>query len=643
MEDRRGRRVPWLRRDDVLRALVALAAGGALAAAFPPSPQPWLVAPALTALLYVLADAAPRDWWLAGTLAGAVWFHVVPRAVGTHWGLTAAVVMYVALAVALGFVFAAAGFVSRRWGAQHRGFAMAAVWPIAVLGIERVVRAPILLAPAWVEAPRWLAITRSLGAVGFDLLIWTCAAGVVFALRGAPRRGAAVAAGAFLTLFAARGLEGPRVEGTLRVAGLQPNVATRDFERAPWSLYERRRIETRLDAMTEAAIAAGVDLVVWPEGGNELDNGALQRRAAALAALTSNTKTTVLDGSRAVDARGRITNTAATWADGARRTEVVKSNPVPFAESKLLAGTPRVVDVAGVSAGVSICFDAIFSDHVDALVEAGAAVLVATSDDASLADTHIAAWHAALARIRAFEVGRALVFVSNAGPTLATDLAGRRAQGALPLGVRGTMTADVQLTTARAPSRGGRWIAALVPLLLLVGLRRGEVAVRSGAPAAALPLVITALLVAGVAARRADAIPPPRDDLSVLFAQSEQRTCGAAALAFSMTLLGAEVFEGDVLTAKRPSDPRGYSMAELAELAKRFGFEATGWAASLDDLEDLGGAVALALLDVGHFVAVLSVSDDVAVLFDPSLGRTVQLPRAELAALYAGRALVVTP
>lgn len=628
-------------------ALVALGAGGALAWAFPPQPQPWLIVPALAGLLLALSRATPLEWCVAGVLTGASWFHVVPRAVAGHWGAWPALVMYFWLCLALGATLGLAGWLSRRWLLQHRLFAVALIWPAAGLAWEHFGTTPLLLAPACAESPAWLALTPMVGAIGFDAIIWSLA-GCLAALVGAHRRRALlVGALAITALWLARFAPSPPPLGALHVAGLQPDVSTRDFERATWSLFERRRIEHRLDDMTRDAVARGPDLVVWPEGGNELANERLSRRAAILRTLTASTSVTLLAGSRSVGPHGRIANTASTWTQAGLQEVVVKAHPVPFAESMLEAGPPKVVAVGAARVGVSICFDAIFAGHARALAARGAEVIVATSDDASLVDTRLAAWHAAFARVRAIEVRRPLVFVSNAGPSFASDAQGRLI-AQVPLGARGILTATVE----RVASESGAAAAPLAFFLLMIALvnrRRAPapVPIRARTAAWAALIAVVVLFTAGgagvIASRSTAASAPPRDDLSGLFKQRHQRSCGAAALAFALTYLGDELFEGDVLDAGAPIDPAGYSMAELARFATTRGFAATGWAAPLDALEHLGGGVALALFDVGHFVAVLSVSDAHVLLFDPALGQTVQVPRAEFESLYSGRALFVVP
>lgn len=624
------------------RAAIFVLTGFVLALCAPPAPLPWPIPFAIAGTAWALADRGPRDWFVAGTTIGAIWFHIVPRAVAPEWGVGAALGMYVIVAATPGVVFLVAGWISRSWRTASRVFALVGVWPLASLILDAAALTPLTFAPAWIEAPQWLAVTRIVGVPGFDALVLLLAGGLALTVRGSVRGGLGISGLALALLFGARVAPASNRTGSLRVAGIQPDVATRDFARAAWSLYERHRIVDRLDAMTEAALE-DADLVVWPEGGNELANPSLPRRVARLERMTATSPATILTGSRMVDVRGRIANTASTWSAGRLRETVVKARPVPFAEGRLEPGRPKTVRVADTDVGVSICFDAIFSTHVRALVDAGAEVLVATSDDASLADTRIAHWHSAYARLRAIEAGRALVFVSNAGPTFAIDPLGHRLDSELSVGTRGTFRASVPIVGARTLAHHLALPFALVAFLAaIVGVRR-PTRVRATMPATVVAACAVAVAIAGRASATTDSVPAPRDDLSPLFAQTAQKTCGAAALAFSLTFLGDEVFEADVVRDHPPAGADGYSMQELQSFARTRGFAASGWEASTEALEKLGGGIAIARLDIGHFVAVLGVHEESVVLFDPALGQTLTIDRSEFDSLYSGRVLFVTP
>lgn len=604
----------------------------------------WCAVPTLGLLMATLARAHAATWGSSGAVLAAVWYHAVPGAVGPEWGTAAALATFLWPCAGLGLLFFVAGFVSRGWPVRHRVFALCMVWPAATTIIEGVTWTPLMLAPSWAMTPSWLGITRILGTSGFDGLILTLAGALALILDRHFRPGLAVASLVLVVLTLGRYAPVPPAVGHLRVVGLQPNVATRDFERAVWSLYERRSIEQRLDAMTEAAVRQGADLVVWPEGGNELSNLGLPRRIRALNTLTASSATTLLIGSREVDTDGRISNTASTWTRRGVGQSVTKAHPVPFAEAKLQAGAPGVVQVGQSWAGVAICFDALFAHHFRALVSGGAEYVVVVSDDASLADPRMAVWHEAYARVRATAVARPLVFVSNAGPTTAADARGQGLAPPVPLNGRGTLTVDLPRVsgTVAAYYLTYPWAGLLLLAAALGGRRGRDRRWRFDLGPGLIAVVVIGLLTAsGLCSDRNSAAP--RDDLAPLFRQRGQRDCGAAALAFALTFLGDEVYEGQLTEQAPHQHPGGYSMAELVQLAHARGFTASGWVSSLDRLAHLGGGVAILHLSVGHFVTVLGLLDDTVILFDPALGRTVEVPRQELEPLYSGRALLLTP
>lgn len=633
----------------VKRAAVSVAVGWVLAWAFAHHAQPWVIVPAVAVVLATLTRATPLQWGEAGVLVGAGWFYLIPESVAGHWGGVPALVMYSWVCLALGLIFFFAGWVSRRWPLGRRAYALALIWPACSLAIEAGAMTPFLLAPAWAEHFQWLQCTRWVGAVGFDAFILLIAGALAaWATDGRKARHLSAATLVLTLLFCARYAPGPELGDAVTVAGLQPNVQPREFERATRSIFERRRIEKRLDAMTHAAIDGRPDLVVWPEGGNELANEQLPRRIRALQALSSSTTVAILTGSRAVGPRGQISNTAALWAQGRPTAIVHKANPVPFAEAKLTAGRPRSVSVGTARAGISICFDALFSGHAHSLVQAGAELLLVTSDDASLLSASLPVWHAAYARVRAIEVGRPLVFVSNAGPSFATQADGRLV-AAMPQNVRGTLHATVRRASGLGSHWARRWLLAALLMGIALSIRGSAPTPRASQRAWLVstlgPCVLVAILgaVGVVRSQNAASSPPPRDDISALFRQQEQQSCGAAALAFALTYLGAEVYEEAILAKTPRVDPNGYSMQELARIATDRGFMASGWAAHLADMKQLGGGVAIALLEVGHFVVVLSVTDTGVLLFDPALAQTVEVPVDVLDGLYSGRALFLVP
>ena len=128
-------------------------------------------------------------------------------------------------------------------------------------------------------------------------------------------------------------------------------------------------------------------------------------------------------------------------------------------------------------------------------------------------------------------------------------------------------------------------------------------------------------------------------------------SCGAASLA---TLLryyyGHAVDEADVLRQIAAAGPATF--ASLAEAAGHFGYEARGYALSLDALRRIALPV-IVFLYVGeddHFSVLRSIDSEHVELADPSLGNRIyaipdflRLWTTRPSRDYPGRALIVLP
>ena len=222
-----------------------------------------------------------------------------------------------------------------------------------------------------------------------------------------------------------------------------------------------------------------------------------------------------------------------------------------------------------------------------------------------------------------------------------------------------------------ASLRGGRWVLpAFLGLALTIGLRgrlppsgaaRARTRNHKGRSAlgalACAPLVVTlgGSLCLGVAGRAHGLSAPgvveearlryigagAADGLAAAFRQRDDRTCGAAAIAYLLTRLRDRVFEGDVLAALRPDSDEGFSFAELRAFADLRGFDARGFQGALGDLPREGRPPVLAHMRAGHYVVVHSISTASATFFDPALGATVRSTRESFESAWSGLYLEV--
>lgn len=291
-------------------------------------------------------------------------------------------------------------------------------------------------------------------------------------------------------------VEPPPVVGTIEVLAVQGNDGTssgsaRDVDRA---------IATALaDATTAAVAAQGLpDLVVWPENGLDRDpfaSGDLTDvlRAAAAGLDGRLVVGTNLDG----DVEGTWTNSALViGADGTPLDRVDKQVPVPFGEYVPLRGLlgdlpplrqiprdavpgdgPSTLDVAGTRIGVLICFETMFPRIAAGAVQDGAALLVASTNDASFGRTAAPAQHLAQSRLRAVETGRAVVHAALSGRS-ALVLPDGTVEGTGPLFEVAALRYEAPLVEGTTPALVVAPVLRVVVLALAAGAAVGGVVLR---------------------------------------------------------------------------------------------------------------------------------------------------------------------
>jgi len=484
--------------------VAALLSGAVLAVASLPAPCGPLVFVGFVPLLRSLLRArslplAFRD----GCLAGALFFGI-----GYGWVFQAELGSGLALAVA--FVLALS-LLSACFGA----FALAVAWlarrspPLALLaapglwvGIEFARSQEWLLAVPWNHLGYALADQPSLvqGAslVGlYGLSAWIVAVNAALVL--APRLSVPLRSGLALLLATPLALAHPAfapdaAEEALVVAAVQPAIEERERHIAERLQPNLRRL---LD-LTASALAAPVDLVVWPESAWERALGTAGD--AFLAAIAHDLDTPLVTGAWRMPAAGQSSwrNTAVlATRDG--RTPVVaeKVHPVPVYErapdgpaARLLAraglwsgqfgrgeaGAPLVLPRAGAAPapiGVLVCVDASHPELARALRLAGARLLVTIANEAG-SGAWSAALNARVARLRAIENRMPVVRVANTGPTLWIDARGR-VVAALPAGEPASAAHALSLAGAAPPYAGigdGAVVAACFATALAIAAAR---------------------------------------------------------------------------------------------------------------------------------------------------------------------------
>jgi hypothetical protein len=343
------------------------------------------------------------------------------------------------------------------------------------------------------------------------------------------------------------------------------------------------------------------------------------------------------------------------------RGSVRKTNLVPLVESALQPGTADVISSVQARAAVGLCYDSMFGRQFRKQLQRGASLFVVTTDDASLGTT-LGEWHAAYSLLRAVEADRSLIFVSNQGPSRAFDIDSAASTQLMLRGEQGVAAASVHLNDRLSPATSGaRHLVPAVALLFVIGLllsardrRRIRFANRYGwrAPlACAVVLVPVSLLAEIVGSARSGHVsvddvlretqarltgPPAADSIGPLFRQTAENTCGAAATAFALYVLGDDIFEHDIVQAQPASAAEGYSLGELERIAETRGFRANGYAGNIESLSGLREDVAVIHTRSGHFLAVWKPHRGWFHVFDPAAGKVLLVPGQRIVESWTG-------
>jgi len=286
------------------------------------------------------------------------------------------------------------------------------------------------------------------------------------------------------------------VTGTISVAAVQG-----DSDSGLFAEYERGQIlQDHFDA-TRPLFDQGLDLdvIVWPENGSDLDPLRSTYAASVLDVVGDRLDAPVVVGTITVDG-DEVFNSVLVWQSGVGAVDQYdKVHPVPFAEylpareffyplaPQLFDLVPRdysfgqrdtVVDLDGVIAGISICYDIVDDDLLARQIDEGAQVLLAPTNNADFGVSDQSVQQLAIARLRAIESGRSLVNASTVGAS-AIVLPDGSTLDSLPLFQAGTMVQQVPLsdtiTPAHALGRTLEWVIVLFALttIALAGLLIG--------------------------------------------------------------------------------------------------------------------------------------------------------------------------
>lgn len=407
-------------------------------------PVPWLALALFEAAMFALGSVA-----LALTYRWVA--RVVTTTAGRVWGLPAVV---------------AAIWTGREW--------FSGSWPYGGFAWGRV-------GLSQSESP-FAHLAAYVGVLGLSFVVVYCVAVVVSLglVSGVRLRMRVATAGLLVAAVLAVPAWPTATDGTIRIEAVQGNGPAGYFDRAqPGDVLRSQVAATDVDAR-------GVDLVVWPEASAEYDPRAAPVIANDLNQVVRGVGAPIVAGAITQTPSGVLHNTSFVWTADGWQSSYDKVRPVPFGEyvpdrwffSKLAPsligllqrdytpGTkPNVLSVAGVKAGIAICFDIVDDGLTADMARGGAQVILAQTNNADFSGTDENLQQLEIARMRAIESGRSLVNISTVGASQVIDPTGRTIDR-VPEYTATSMTTDVPLGTSTTPATVA---SGLITLVLSLG------------------------------------------------------------------------------------------------------------------------------------------------------------------------------
>ena len=432
--------------------LLALASSLLLIFSVPGYHAQWLAWIALAPLLHGMArEESPRKRFLAGWAAGAVYWWVVcfwiEYVLEEHGGMNLGLAwfafflfgLYKALHLAVFSIVAA--WIPQRWWTP---LAWAALW----VGIERTHGsfgfAWVPLGGSGIDSAWLIRIAPVLGVYGLSFL-FALTAGTMAYVAARQRCGAS---------FSLRGASTPPV--LLALCALVPSSPTPTPDRqavvvqpsmpesAEWT---RDFLDQRLSRLAYLSFskAAGhpKSLIIWPEMPGPIyfeSDPAFHQMATEIAARNQDY---FLFGATIRDSKGTPYNSAIMLnPDGGVSGRYDKINLVPFGEfvpsafswvnkitdepGDFVSGTQLTLfPVEDTKAGVFICYESAFPDHVRQFANNGAGFFVNVSNDGYFGHSKAREQHLSIVRMRAAENRRWIIRATNNGITAVVDPSGR--------------------------------------------------------------------------------------------------------------------------------------------------------------------------------------------------------------------------
>ncbi|MDH6409131.1 apolipoprotein N-acyltransferase [Aurantimicrobium minutum] len=350
------------------------------------------------------------------------------------------------------------------------------VWPYGGFSWGR-------LAQSQSESPISHVVTW-VGTAGLSFCVAVIAAIVFQVLRERHRPLLAYPILAFVVLIAIPGFT-IDISGTTNVLAVQGNSKAGLFDHgAPGSILQ--------DHVSGTLPYAGedIDMVVWPENASDVDPLESELAALTLTTVSKKLGAPIVTGTITTNADDENFNSSLVWTDRVV-AQYDKIHPVPFAEympnrelwrtfqPELVDLVTRdysfgtrsnVVDINGVLAGIALCFDITDDQQAYQLIDGGAQLILAQTNNADFGKTSENLQQLAIARLRAIETGRSVVNISTVGTSEIISPTGETISS-IPAYQPGEMLSAVPLSSTITPAMAfGRTIEWTIGAVGVVGL-----------------------------------------------------------------------------------------------------------------------------------------------------------------------------
>lgn len=485
-----------------VRLVLAVLAGAAMAAAFPPFGASILAPVAVALLTYALWQQPARTGAALGGVAGLVFFAILLR-----WVALIGADAWLALSAFCAVWFAALGAASAVLSRLPGG----PVWIAAAWVAQEALRDRIPLGGfpwgrlAYAQTATTLTPWASVGGAAlvtfFTALAGTLLVAVVFAWRaGRYRTTALIAAG--IIVLGLSGLVLPRSDAGQSTFGPPTSVAAVVQGGAASTGLgfgdERRDVLRRHVQATEElaeAVALGrvpqPNFVIWPENSSDIDPLTDTQAAEQIDRAADAIGVPILVGAVLEVSPTTVANAGIVWdpQTGPGQT-YIKQRPVPFGEyvpfrpllTRIIGRFDQVPRdfIAGEGSGVLmvgdaliadvICFEVAYDDVVRNAVRDGGRILAVQTNNATFAGLGQPEQQIAMSRLRAVETGRTVLVAATTGISAMIDPTGRIIDE-MGEGESGWMVADVALRDSQTLSvRIGELPEFALSFAALVGL-----------------------------------------------------------------------------------------------------------------------------------------------------------------------------